>query len=104
MHVFPNLVTYRYLKIAGFYSSSSSSHHTIQNNRARKQPSRASIFAKFRTLVALPKSYLSIKFGTIPTKIEGDISDSQSKFVTFFVTPIGKTIDAIGLKFSRAIC
>ena len=55
---------------------------------------------KFRTLVALPKTYLSIKFGTIPTKIEGDISDSRSKFVTFFVTPIGKTVDAIVLKFS----
>ena len=63
----------------------------------RKQPSRASISMKFRTLVALPKTYLSIKFGTIPTKIE-------EKFVTFVVTPIGKTVDAIVLKFSWAIC
>ena len=55
---------------------------------------------KFRILVALPKTYLSIKFGTIPTKIEGDISGSRSKFVTFFVTPIGKIVDAIVLKFS----
>ena len=55
---------------------------------------------KFCTLVVLPKTYLSIKFDMIPTKIEGDISDNQSNFVAFFVTPIGKNVGAIVLKFS----
>ena len=59
---------------------------------------------KFCTLVALPKTYLSIKFGTIPTKIEGDVSDSRSKILTIFVTPSGKTVGAIVLKFLSAIC
>ena len=80
----------------------SSSLH--QNKCARKQPFCVSIFTKFRTLVALPKIYLLITFGTIPTKIEGDISNSLSKFVTFFVMPIGKTVDVIVLKLSPAIC
>ena len=76
----------------------------MQNKYACKQPSGASIFTKFRTLVALPKAYLSIKFGTIPTKIERDISDSRSKCFTFFVTPIWKTVGAIVLKFLSASC
>ena len=42
-----------------------------------KQPSRASISMKFGTLIALPKSYISIKFGTIPSKFEEDITDSR---------------------------
>ena len=50
---------------------------------------------KVGTLVALPKTYLFIKFGIIPTKIEGDISDSRSRILTFFITPSGKTIGAI---------
>ena len=40
----------------------------------------------------------------IPTKIEGDISNSRSKFLTFFVTPSGKTVGAIVLKLLSAIC
>ena len=61
------------------------------------------MFMEFRTLVALPKTYLLIKFGSIPTKIEGDISSSRSKISTFLVTLIKKTVDFIVLKFSPAI-
>ena len=48
----------------------------------RKQPSRASISMKFGALIALPKSYISIKFGTIPSKFEEDMTDIVDKFFT----------------------
>ena len=59
---------------------------------------------KFCILVALSKTYLSIKFDTILLKIEEDVSDSRSKFLTFLVTPSRKTVGAIVLKFLSAIC
>ena len=50
-----------------------------------------------RVLFTRPvKSYMSIKFGTIPDKIEDNMTDSRLKFV---VTPTGKTVCAIVLKF-----
>ena len=58
---------------------------------------------KISYIVALPETYLSIKFCMIPTKVEDDISDSQSTFSTFFITPSGRTVVATALKFLSAI-
>ena len=43
----------------------------------RKQSSRAANTMKFGTLLALPKSYISIKFGTIPGNIDENMTDSR---------------------------
>ena len=42
-----------------------------------KQSSRAANTMKFGTLLALPKSYISIKFGTIPGNIDENMTDSR---------------------------
>ena len=43
----------------------------------RKQSSRAANTMKFGTLLALPKPYISIKFGTIPGNIDENMTDSR---------------------------
>ena len=42
-----------------------------------KQSSRAVNTVKFGTLLVLPKRYISIKFGTIPGKIEENMTNSR---------------------------
>ena len=43
----------------------------------RKQSSRAANTMKFGTLLALPKPYISIKFGTITGNIDENMTDSR---------------------------
>ena len=57
------------------------------------------ISTKFGTRVALPKNYMSTKFGTICSKIEENMSDSRYNFNQFVDTPTAKTVGAIVLKF-----
>ena len=54
---------------------------------------------KFGTRVALPKNYISTKFGMIRSKIEENMSDSRKFFNQFVDTPTLKTVGAIVLKF-----
>ena len=65
------------------------------NKIARKLCSCSPISTKFGTRVALPKNYMSTKFGMICSKIEENMSDSRYQFVD---TPTAKTVGAIVLK------
>ena len=47
------------------------------NNNMRKLCSCAPVSTKFGAQVALPKPYISTKFGTISSKIEENMSDSR---------------------------
>ena len=53
---------------------------------------------KFGTLLALPKPYISINVGTIPSNIDENMTDDNI-FYQFVDTPTRKTVCTIVLKF-----
>ena len=50
---------------------------------------------KFSTLIALSKTYISIKFSTTPSKIEKILTIVDKSFDQFVVMPTVKTVIAI---------